>query len=247
MRNWVISHLMWNPALDENELTREFLTGYHGKKTVPFLSEYFDVLVNRIVEVMAGGKNIDMVDNTDWLDYETLCRANELFDKAIAAAQQEGGAFVERLYREHMPLDFVWLNKYHKFKRYAEKKGENFCGPKDPVELWKNFFGMCEKYQVSVFAEYTTPKSFEVMKETLFLRLSAKPTPAPKEFKNLNAWVDYQELPSAFSRRQLFKAFFEGLVYTLSHYEPKIFMKDVCNVENFIYICAVIYKCNGYD
>ena len=43
------------------------------------------------------------------------------------------------------------LNEYHKFKRYAEKKGESFCGPEDPVELWKNFFGKCEKYQVSAY------------------------------------------------------------------------------------------------
>ena len=195
MRNWVISHLMWNPALDEHELIREFLTGYYGKKAAPFLREYFEALINR-AESSGVHLGIYRESTDDWLDNETLFRATALFDSAIEAAKQENGAFVERLRRERMPLEVVWLFKgYNSFKQYAKRMGEKFYGPEDPVELWKSFFGMCEKYQVSAYHEGCTPEAFAVLKEMLFLRMSAKSTPAPEEFKNLHSkvWVDYQE------------------------------------------------------
>ena len=196
MRNWVISHLMWNPTLDEKALTWEFLTGYYGKKAAPILLEYFNLLLNK---AESTGKPIGcfMKNTDDWLDYETLCKATDIFDKAIAAAEKESGKnfeFVERLRRERLPLEHVWLKGYYKFKRYAEAKGEKFLGPVDPKAACENFFTIGEKYQVAAHREFDTPKLFADFKEGMF-RKFGKPVPLPDEYKDLdsNRCMDIQE------------------------------------------------------
>ena len=196
MRNWVISHLMWNPTLDEKELFRTFLVGYYGKKAAPFLMAYFDALSDRAESTQ---KHIGCFnENTDdWLDYETLCKTTAIFDEAIVATENESGKdseFARRLRRERLPLEHVWLKEYYKFKRFAETKGEKFLGPADPLETCKNFFATCEKYQVTAFREYDTPNAFANFKENM-LRQFEKTTTVPDEFKNLdaNTWMDIQE------------------------------------------------------
>ena len=196
MRNWVISKLMWNPALDEKELTREFLDEYYGKKATPILLEYFDTLLDK---AESSGKHIGCFhENTDdWLDYETLCQVTAIFDRAIIAAEQERGRnsdFVLRLLRERLPLEHVWLKGYYKFKRYAEAKGLDFLGPADPYEAAVSFFATCKKYDVSAYREYDSPKSFADYREGMLSRFG-KPAPVPDEMMNLDPclWMDIQD------------------------------------------------------
>jgi len=196
MRNWVISHLMWNPTLDEKDLKNEFLTGYYGKKATPFILEYFNTLLDK---AESTGNHIGCFrENTDdWLDYATLCKATAIFDKAINAAEIESGKnseFVQRLQRERLPIEHVWLKGYYKFKRQAENSGEIFSGTADPVKASENFFAICEKYNVTAYREYNTPTLFAEFRENMFRRFG-NPAPAPEEFKNLDPkmWIDVQE------------------------------------------------------
>ena len=43
LRAWLITHLMWNPDLDEKSLTKEFMQGYYGA-AAPHLLAYRDVI-----------------------------------------------------------------------------------------------------------------------------------------------------------------------------------------------------------
>ena len=196
LRNWVIARLLWDQSLDDKKLTREFLTGYYGKKATPILLKYFDILINKAI---SSGKHIGCFnENTDeWLDYETLCKATAMFDKAIAAAEKEGGKdseFVQRLRRERLPLEHVWLKGYTKFKRYAQTQGKKFMGPNDPFEACKHFFEVCEKYDVTAYREYDNPRTFAAYRDGMMSRFG-KPTPLPEEFSHLapNTWIDVQE------------------------------------------------------
>src|SRR5690606_25702795 len=191
LRNWLISKIMWNPSLDENTLVREFLEGYYGKAATPFLMEYFDVIIDR---AEASGKRIYCKQySTDfWLDYESVCKATEVFNQAIAAAKEENEEFVQRLRRERLPLEHVWLRGYAQFKSEAESKGEAFLGPANPVDAHANFFAMCKKYNVVAYSEGSTPKMFADFKENMLHRF--KLSPIPDEFKNneMNVY-DFQE------------------------------------------------------
>ena len=196
LRNWVISKLMWNPNLDEKKLIREFLDEYYGKKAAPILLEYFHTLLDK---AESSGNHIGCFHETtdDWLDYETLCKATAIFDRAIKAAEQENGKdsdFVQRLIRERLPLEHVWLKGYYKFERYAEAKGEKFMGPDDPLEAARSFFAVCKEYDVSAYREYDSPKTFSDFREGMFLRFG-KPAAIPEEFASLDpdTWMVIQE------------------------------------------------------
>ena len=193
LRNWITSKLMWNPTLDESKLIREFLDGYYGKKAAPILLTYFDTLIDK---AESTGRHIGCFnESTDaWLDYETLCKATAIFDQAIDAAESEGAEFVERLRRERLPLEHVWLKGYNKFKRYAESKGEKFLGPVDAEVACQRFFEVCEKYAATAFREYDTPQTFADFKDGMIRRFG-KPAPLPEEFRNIdpNNMKDIQE------------------------------------------------------
>lgn len=47
LRTWMISHLMWNPKLNEKKLMGEFLRGYYGKAG-PYLEKYVKVWENAL-------------------------------------------------------------------------------------------------------------------------------------------------------------------------------------------------------
>ena len=185
MRNWVISHLMWDPTRDGDQLTREFLTGYYGEKAAPVLLEYFDALIDR-AEATGNriGCFVDTEDSFDWLDYETLCRATARYDKAIDAARQEGDVFVGRLRRERLPLEHLWLEGYHKLKRMAQREGVDFCGPADPLQACRDFFAVCEQYKVTHDRENAWP--FDKFRDNMLRRFGETPADAPDEYKNLD-------------------------------------------------------------
>ena len=186
MRNWIILHLMWDPSLDQNELMREFLEGYYGKQATPFLMEYFDTLIDKAESTLTH-MGIYYQDTNGWLDYETLCRATALFDQAITAAIQESGndsEYVQRLRRERLPIEHVWLKEYYHFKEYAEANGKDFCGPNNPVEACKNFRAICDKYQVNSHCETCSSGMFEVYKENLCRQFGNTPTPTSAQIKD---------------------------------------------------------------
>ncbi|MCL2118929.1 MAG: DUF4838 domain-containing protein, partial [Planctomycetaceae bacterium] len=195
-RNWVISHLMWNPSLDENALLDDFLNGYYGEKAAPLLWEYMNLLVNRANE---SGVYLGCFRNNtaDWLDYDTLCKATELMNRAIEATSQSLGADspkVWRLRREKMPVDYVWLQEYHALKRYAAVNQLPFLGPQDPFEGCNAFFTLSDRFGNAAYREYTHLHSMDEFKANLLQRFG-KPAAPPDFCEHLpeGSWVDYQE------------------------------------------------------
>jgi len=159
--------------------------------------EYFDTLHDK---AELSGKYIRCThDNTDnWLDYETLCKATTFFNQAIAVAEQQFGKnseFVHRLRRERLPLELVWLKGHYKFKRIAELKGEEFFET-DPVEACKEFFAICEKYNVAAYREFNTPEMFAQFRESMFRRFG-NPASVSEEFKKLDPYkkIEFEPLP----------------------------------------------------
>ncbi len=195
-RNWVISHLMWDPTLDENLLLDEFLNGYYGKAAAPILREYMTLLVNRAQE--SGAYLGCFRNNTaDWLDYDTLCKATELMNRAIAVTAQKLGADSPeawRLRREKMPIDYVWLQQYYSLKRHAAVDNLAFLGPEDPVEGAKAFLAMSDRFGNAAHREFVNREQFDEFCKNLLNRFG-KPAAAPDICADMPAgsWLDYQE------------------------------------------------------
>ncbi|MGL6227070.1 MAG: DUF4838 domain-containing protein [Thermoguttaceae bacterium] len=173
LRNWVISHLMWDQELDPIALGTEFLEGYYGPKAAPLLFEYLSVLHNRVAET---GIRLGCFrrSTADWLDFETITEATKLFNRAIEETTKEYGSdspYVERLLRDKLTLDYVWLRQYGDFWATAQREKEPFFGPADPYEGAVAFFALCDKHGVRALKEYDGPNDYEEYKVKTLKRM----------------------------------------------------------------------------
>ena len=202
-RNWVISHLMWDPSLDENRLLDDFLNGYYGEHAAPLLRAYMDLLVNRAEE---SGIHLGCFRNNtaDWLDYDTLNKATALMNRAIEATEKALGTDSPeawRLRREKMPVDYVWLSDYHALKRHAavtvppaQQPRLPFLGPQDPLEACKALIALSDRFGNTAYREYNDIHSMDEFKTNLLQRFGKAATP-PDVCAGLpeGSWIDYQE------------------------------------------------------
>jgi hypothetical protein len=154
MRNWVISRLMWNPALDENKLIEEFLCGYYGKKAAPYLQQYWDLLTNRVKESNVYLRCY-MGDTADWLTVPTYIQAVSLMKKAIEVTKDE--ILRNRLRREEIPLKFVLLLENERFKLYEQENNISPLTPSNPEEALTGFMSLLKEFNVTMVREDFSP------------------------------------------------------------------------------------------
>ena len=191
MRNWVISHLLWNPALDEKKLFDEFLTGYYGAAAAPILKEYWKLLLDN-AEKSDVYLRCYMTSTFAWLPLETLNKASQLMEKALSVAETE--TIRNRIRREKMVVDYVFLTNYKTILRKSQQTDLPFLGPQEPKAAVDEFFARCKEFDVTAYREWDYGKDFKIFKENL--QRKVKPTaPDPDFCKKLpkNSWFDLQE------------------------------------------------------
>ncbi|MBI3923202.1 MAG: DUF4838 domain-containing protein [Armatimonadetes bacterium] len=187
LRAWLLAHLLWDPSLDEKALLKEFLEGYYGP-AAPFMSAYLD-LVNDAAERATAYVSCFTLD-TSYLRVEDLQQARALFDQA-AATVKDDPVLSQRVRRERLPLDHLWLTRYFSLKRLARSKGLPFPGPQNPVEACEEFLRVAKEFNVG---NYNEGQSFESYEPTLRSRF--RPAgPPPEQCQGLpeDDWVDLQD------------------------------------------------------
>jgi hypothetical protein len=195
MRNWVISHLLWNPALDEKKLFNEFLNGYYGNDVAPILKEYWNLLLDRAEK---SGVYLRCFRNStnDWLDFETLNKAVTLMNRAIETTKDE--TVRNRLRREKIPVDLVVLKEYHALRRKAELTGTPFTGLENPQKMVDDFFARCKEFNVTYHKEPgSDADKFKLFEQNLRQKLKFNPITVPPDFcKDLpkNNWYEVQNV-----------------------------------------------------
>ena len=167
LRHWVISHLLWNPNLDENRLIDEFLMGYYGEKTGAALKRYLTFLQDR-----AEAADIELTcyeDNvTDWLDFDGVTEATRLMNAALAEAEAEEArdpvanrGLRDKVLREKLSLDHVWIINYDRLKKRARLACKPFLGPPDQAAACRAWVDACERFGVKAYKETTTEETFK--------------------------------------------------------------------------------------
>jgi len=188
LRAWLLAHLMWDPSRDESALIKEFMTGYYGAAGVPLL-EYIN-LIHDSVEEAGTYLRCYMADTRDWFDLTAVSRATGLFDQA-AKLVADDSVLSRRVRRARMPLDHVWLQRYHALKREARGTGVPFVGPADVSAACDDFIKTAHAFNVGSFRE---GRPFSAYEATLRAR-SGPSAPAPDIAKGLpeDDWADIQE------------------------------------------------------
>lgn len=192
LRAWYLAHLLWNPEADERKLLEEFMTGYYGAAAPPLI---------RSIEVLdeAGARAKAPVrcftrDTSGWLPLADLNRAWKCFDQAAQAVAGDP-VMAERVRRERLSLDYVWLQRYDSLRREAQRTGSEFLGPQDPQAALAEFRALLDKYHAGEYRQGRRVPADFGSDFSFFLRQRIPAGDTPEECKGLTQadWIDLQD------------------------------------------------------
>jgi hypothetical protein len=191
LRAWLLAHLMWDPARDDQALIRTFLQGYYGPAAEP-LRQYIDLIHDAVAKA-----NVYLPcyapDPLSWMDLDTASQASRLFASAQERVKQDA-TLSDRVRRARLPLDHSWLHGYHRWKRLATLAEKPFAGPPDPRAAVDDFIRTARRFAVGDYREGAPFASYEPTLHRLF-PAPAKTAPPPAEAAGLGPerWTDIQQ------------------------------------------------------
>jgi len=172
MRAYVISKLLWNPNLDEQQLITDFMDGYYGAAAQP-LRQYLQL----IEDAFPRDKVKLSTFNSDYsfLTLDVMNRATRLFDQA-AAAVKDDKVLSERVARERFSLDLAWLMRYRILKSVAIGTHSEFLGPQDSQKALDDWKANAARWGVTSYGEGS--RKLDVLLK-LLEGMTAPPQPLP--------------------------------------------------------------------
>jgi hypothetical protein len=142
LRDWVISHLLWDPSQDEQKLFQEFIQGYYGD-AAPAITAYLDLLRDAFT---GRGYHLSCYNKeTAFLSLEQMNQATQLFNDAEKAVEKNP-ELLARVKRERISLDHLWLLRYSWLKLQAKVTKSPFLGPTDPMAACDDLLQRIRKY-----------------------------------------------------------------------------------------------------
>ena len=108
-RAWIISHLLWNPQLDEKALMNEFFTGYYGAAADALL-RYWQLTVDAVVK---AGIHLHVGGDIPpgWMTDDVLRDCMKLFDEAEAAVNGQP-EYLSRVRKARLGIDLCAIKRH---------------------------------------------------------------------------------------------------------------------------------------
>lgn len=103
LKAYILAQALWNPEVDWRALYDEFLALYY-RDAAPFIREYHTLITDK---VFADDYMLGIFSKMEWMDYATVEKAENIFQRAFAAAQDP--EIVERLKRAYLPVQYAAL------------------------------------------------------------------------------------------------------------------------------------------
>lgn len=103
LKSYISGRLLWNPGTDVDEEMQRYFKAVYGEQAAPFMAQY--------VELMEKATEKDCLfikqyPDANWITDQLVEMADELFQKAISAAD---GAYLARIKREHLAIRYLQL------------------------------------------------------------------------------------------------------------------------------------------
>ena len=136
MKQWLIAKLMEKPVSGEEyaSLMDEFIYGYYGEEAGKYIRDYLYYMHEKAeatnMKVTFGTGIID----APWLSVQDIIKGNEYFEKAVAAAGDDG-VLQRRLRSARCGLDRVIHENYGSWKQQAEDEGLTLSFTKQQVGM----------------------------------------------------------------------------------------------------------------
>ena len=134
LKAWLVAKLLWNPALDDRALIKEFLNAYYGEAAQP-LHRYLELIgsagATQKLDVVMHNAYAAPPALTPWLSLETMNQATRLFDEAEKCVANHAEQ-LERVKKARAAVEFQWLIGWKQYQRQSQEQGSPFLGPKKP-------------------------------------------------------------------------------------------------------------------
>ncbi len=167
LRAYLIDKLLWNPEINVNEVTNDFLTGYYGKASKQ-LKEYIDLLHNNNMEQSGYKMSIfgkPVMEKETFLSDSLITVYNKLFDEAEKAVS-DSPEILDRVKTARLPVYYAMLEiaKDEKTGKrgafIAAANNSKIANPKI-VKVLYDFVYQCVRNNVTRVTEWkTTPLEY---------------------------------------------------------------------------------------
>ena len=169
LKGYILGRSVWNPEVDWQQLYAEFLEHYYAE-AAPFIREYHDLITKRVLDT---GYLLGFLSHAEWMDYEMVLRAEAIFERAFATAEDE--AVRERLKYAHLPVQYAALTCPPRI----EQQGAKYILTRPPSQTFDEYWDMITEYGVTMLEDRpisyfrdrldgkTPPRREEISVETL--------------------------------------------------------------------------------
>jgi hypothetical protein len=165
LKLYLISRLMWNPAINSDSVTAEFLKGYYGN-AAPWIKKYMDQLQNELVK---SGDGLDIYGHpvshrNSFLSAANINDYNNYFDQAVKAISKDS-ALLMHVKISRLPLQYATMEigKNDMFGTrgwYTESNGD-FIVVDKMTQMLEDFNNTCLAANVTRLNESgLTPKDY---------------------------------------------------------------------------------------
>ncbi len=162
LRTYLISKLLWDPNLDQNQLQQEFMAGYYGA-AAPYLNQYLQLIDNSFPR---GQRKLSTFNSDlSFLTLDVMNQATELFDQAGEAVKTDA-VLKQRVETERLTLDLMWMLGSRSYKAFAALQGKPYLGAENVGQTLDNWKKAMAERDVRYYGE-------ELPIEGLYPRLEA--------------------------------------------------------------------------
>lgn len=128
LRTYIVTHTLWDPARDTDELIDEFLAGYYGP-AAPHMRAYVDLVHEHFHHGRGYHATISGMDPVEYMPGDFVPRALALFDKAIRSAGDDE-TLVQRLRLQRLAVLYLVLRGSSAYAMQGDELVDTFA-PKD--------------------------------------------------------------------------------------------------------------------
>ena len=129
LKQYVTSHLLWDPSRDWVRLADDFIVGYYGRNAAPHIWKALLIGQKAVTAPGVGKMSCYHANITQWIPDEEALKAISEMDAALAAAEREGGAYPRRVRMAKMAWDHA---KIINWRRWGAA-GDSY----EAVQEWK--------------------------------------------------------------------------------------------------------------
>ncbi len=173
LRAYLIAKLLWDPRLNLDSLTMDFLVGYYGE-AAPYIKEYIEIMHSALIE---SGKNLEIfggpIDHKNgYLSDSLLHEYEELFDQAELSVLDKP-EILERVRVARLPLDYATLEitraKGNQPGGIFTMQDGEWIPREEMVRKLDHFVSLAKKTGVTRIKEWhTTPSEYGESMKLLF-------------------------------------------------------------------------------